>query len=212
MVTQDYLTRCYQAAGIPVAYCTIETAKLDSTKPTATAALKHAEAWKNAIPPERGLILGGSQGTGKSTWMWLIARAFVKANAIANGENKSGTLVSNIFAKKFPLFIRKDFAPKAGGTQWDFSYLEKALDSVAFFLVDLTLDPARDAFKPVSEFLFLLIDELSDNTDPKIPLYITTNNTMQDWKNLLGRQLVDRLTGEKHGLCEIIPCTWESYR
>ena len=211
MVT-DYLTRCYKTAGIPATYCTLNTATLDLTRPSAIAAQAHAAHWKNGTKPERGLILGGSQGTGKSTWMWLIARAFVKANAIANGEDKSGTLVTNIFARKFPRFIRDEFAPQPGQTQWNFQFLGTALQADAIFLDDLTLDPSRDTFRPVSEFLFLLIDELSDNCDPPIPLYITTNNTAEDWRRLLGAQLVDRLVGTEHGLCEIVACNWKSYR
>lgn len=212
MVTTDYLNRCYKAAGIPATYRTLNTATLDLSRPTAQAAQQHAQIWAEGGTPEHGLILGGSQGTGKSTWLWLIARAFVKSRVLAEGQDQTGILKTNIFARKWPLFQRTEFAPQDGGHQWDFRYIGQALQAEAIFLDDLTLDPSRDAYKPVSEFIFLLVDELSDNCDPKIPLYITTNNSHEDWKKILGDQLVDRLTGDTHGLCKIIPCTWESYR
>lgn len=217
MVTPETLTDAYKRAGIPVTYRALNPDTLEKTGAVSTLwtpCLEHAKAWRDGEQIERGLLIAGSQGSGKSTALWMLARAAIKAEVSQQTDlpNKAIPTVK-IFCRKFQLWVEDELKPQPGEHNWNQGKCRREmLDASAIFLDDLTLDPAKDVYRPVKEFLTILFDELSDNIESPIPLYLTSNNSYTELENLLGAQVLDRLCGKKHGLCEIIKCDWKSFR
>lgn len=214
-IPDSYLAKVYENCGIPPRICVLRPSELETDGRAESlweSVLERAGTWKNGYSEKRGLLLAGSQGSGKSTALFFLARAAVKSYLYANPPaDFTGLAKVPIYIKEFPEWLRFEFAPKAGGTYWNFDLLDEITNSRAIFLDDLTLDPSADAFRPVREFLFLLTNRLSNMTKPPA-LYISTNNTSAEWDSLLGSQLVERITGTKTGLCEVIKCNWPSFR
>lgn len=212
------MVTAYRRAGIPVAYRELGIESLNKSGPMAklwTPILEHAKAWRDGEQIERGLLIAGSQGSGKSTALWLLARAAVKAEVLKHDKaNAPGSLPPiRVFCRKFQLWVEDELKPQDNSHNWNQGKCRREmLAASAIFLDDLTLDPTKDVYRPVKEFLTLLIDELSDNVEVPIPIYLTSNNSYEQLENLLGAQVLDRLCGPKHGLCEIVKCDWESFR
>lgn len=203
--------RCYTHAGIPETYAAFDPDKIE--KDGRAESLWTAVNERVKTQGGRGLLLSGSQGTGKSLALWMLARSEIKRHLIESGERESRGFQSVPFVcKRFKHWLRDEFCPSQDGRRnWNFEQRHDMLAARAIFLDDLTLDPSVDTFRPVREFLDLVIDDLITMIDgPR--LYITTNNTAEDWTKLLGAQLVDRIAGKDGGLCEIIQCKWKSYR
>lgn len=216
--SQAYIERVYKAAGIPENFVKIKFEQIDMAgraKPIWDKTLERAKSWNAGESNFKGILAAGSEGTGKSLALWANARAAVKSYVIANPPpNEVGTQSTPFYCKRFKNWMRFEFAPNERNPQrWNFELVHQMLDPKikAIFFDDLTLDPAHEAFRPLKEFLEILVDDLTviENA-PK--LYVTTNNTEDDWNKILGPQLVDRLIGQNYGICEPVRCVWESYR
>ncbi len=214
--SQSYLCKVWSAAGIPDKFVDMDYSKIDKTaraKPLWDLALKRAESWTAGESTEKGLVIAGSEGTGKSLALWANARAAAKSWLIANPPKDTvGVATPPIYCRRFKDWLRFEFCPSQDGKRnWNFELIHEMLESKAIFLDDLTLDVNNNAFRPLCEFIELLVDDLTVMRNPP-PLYITTNNSSDDWTELLGKQLVDRIVGPNDGLCTPVKCVWKSYR
>lgn len=213
LISKNYLERVYLKSGIPPRICVLSHESLETNKraaPLWESVLERAGTWKYGHSDKRGLLISGSQGSGKSTALYFLARAAIKSWVIANPPaDTQGTLSPPIVVKYFKLWVRNEFNPERG--VFKFGVMDEWLNANAIFLDDLTFDASSEVFKPVREFVELLVEQLSWSVKPP-PLYITTNNTRDDWDKMLGSQMTDRIAGPQNGLCEIVKCNWESFR
>lgn len=213
-ISSDRLVKIYRFAGIPERFCTLNIADLETTEraaPLWSRVKDLAGKWKSGESPERGLLLAGGQGTGKSAAIFLSARAAIKSYLREINPEAPGFPDIPIWVREFPEWQRFEFCPKDERNRWNFEDLDKITNSRAIFFDEMTFDARSDAFKPTAEFFYLLVNRLCNMSKPPA-LYISTNNTSADWEKLFGSNLVDRVIGKKHGLCEIIKCDWKSFR
>lgn len=213
--SQKYLDRVWIASGIPEKFITLTPEQIEKDGRSKTLwdiAMQRAISWQEGRSTERGVLFSGNEGAGKSLALWCNARAAVKSWLSENyPDNEIGITIAPVYCKRFKNWLRFEFAPQRESKNWNFQLVHEMTSAQAIFLDDLTLDPNHEAYRPLREFIEILVDDLSVMLEPP-PLYITTNNSANDWKSLLGHQLVDRIGGPKDGLCEIVKCEWESYR
>ena len=213
-ISSERLVKIYRHAGIPEKYCNMNIADLetDGRASQLWSRVKDLSGkWQGGESPERGLLLAGGQGTGKSAAIFLSARAAIKSYLKEINPGEAGFPSIPIWVREFPEWQRFEFCPKDERNRWNFDSLDEITNSRAIFFDEMTFDARSDAFKPVSEFFYLLVNRLCNMEKPPA-LYISTNNTSADWEKLFGSNLVDRVIGPKHGLCEIKKCDWKSYR
>lgn len=209
------MRRAYLSAGIPELFVDFDMSTLDTndrSRELWTDALPMLQSWQAGECKSKGLIISGSQGTGKSTALWLNARAAVRSWLMHKRWDGIGTLTTPIYAKRFKQWVRFEFCPSQDGKRnWNFELIHEIVNSKAIFLDDVTFDTNNDAFRPLREFFEILVDDLSCMSNPP-SLWITTNNSSEDWSAILGAQLVDRIAGPEHGICKSKKCVWKSYR
>lgn len=216
--SQNYLERVYLSTGIPPSFVKIKFDEIDQTgraKELWLKTMQRVNSWQRGESELKGLLMAGSQGTGKSLALWAIARAATKTWLTQNPPaNEFGIQKAPLYCKRFKNWMRFEFAPnEKTPNRWNYELIHEILhhENKAIFFDDLTLDPSHEAFRPLKEFLEILVDDLSVmDTPPK--LYITTNNSEADWNKILGPQLVDRIIGPDFGICQPVKCVWKSYR
>ncbi len=213
-ISSERLIKIYGHCGIPEKYCGLQFDSLETTgraEPLWSRVRELSETWVNGNSPHRGLLMAGGQGTGKSAALFLSARAAIKSYLRVNDPGQTGFPNVPIWVREFPEWLRFEFCPKDDRHRWNFDSLYEITNSRAIFFDEMTFDARSDAFKPVAEFFYLMVNRLCNMETPP-PLYISTNNTASDWAKLFGSNLVDRLIGDTHGLCEIKKCDWKSFR
>jgi DNA replication protein DnaC len=169
--------------------------------------------------PPKGLALIGSQGSGKSTAMWAIARAaldgfyayktslFEQRRDGYSGIPRGNKILHPFGIRKFSDILR-EIPPTEERDTWDHGLALRLAQRDIIFIDDLTLDPQDRTYSWARRFVFELMDSLTDRLPGTFALYLTSNNKYEELETLLGAQTADRI----RELCEPVICKWKSLR
>lgn len=211
--------RDFMSIGIPARFATSCESDLSKDKREEVEYIRSAiELFQKRTPPKRGLMLLGSRGTGKTTWMCEIAKAAfaLQFDSIANrlesrvewddklkkDVRRSATRTYSAQFKTFWDFIadlRKSFKD---GTR----YADDFTHNDFIFLDDLgKVETQRDWFV---EAFQEIVDRLYNEEPGNKTLFITSNLTGLEIANVFGDACKDRLDA----LCYTIPLPGRSLR
>lgn len=169
--------------------------------------------------PERGLALVGTQGSGKSSAMWMLARAAIRGLYDTHEQYtdrkyvhpNSEKLIPNpvpVFCGIFPLLLRS-ITPTKDDPYWKIdTAMDIARDNRLVFLDDLTFNPNAANYQWIIDFVSLLLTVLENRTPGSFMFCFTSNNKRGELESIIGPQMVDRILG----MCDVVKCEWPSYR
>ena len=147
------------------------------------------------LPDDKGLLLWGAPGVGKSYSLAALAREY-----IADGYN-----VARTGYELLCLRIRDSFKPKSVETE--LSIIKPYLEADRFFLEDIGTTKSEGNIE--SDFsvrtLLVLLDYRLENC---LPTFLTTNRPVEE----LGKTFDERIASRLLQACEIVKLTGEDRR
>jgi DNA replication protein DnaC len=179
---QDYLLRQrLSAAGVGKRFlsCTF-----DSYKPATTdqgLALQLCQSYAKSLPSERGLMIAGPVGTGKTHLASAITRC-----AIEKGVETRFTQVPALLSQIRLAIGQNDEVAK--------SIVERCGDVPLLVLDDLGSERVTDW---VREQIFLIINS---RYEEMLPTVVTTNDTLEELEKHVGQRIISRLMETCQGL------------
>lgn len=200
----NFSPREYASIGIPARFATPCEVDLSKDERYEIQSVREViELFKTQQPPQRGIILLGSRGTGKTTWLTEIAKAAYALQHDSRVNKKESEVVfdevtqkdkrvpaSKIYSAQFKTFwdfiadLRKSFKD---GTR----YAEDFTANDFIFLDDLgKVETQRDWF---IEAFQEVVDNLYNAEPGKKALFITSNLTSIQIAQTFGDACKDRL-------------------